>query len=587
MELLILFANPFAYVFRRIRFVALQRVFMILVRYAEWLSFENLISREFAFSYLIFRYVLEFLVRYRWSTLEDFRNELSRLRSNREHRRFHETIRESWIRAWSGLWILLPASIVLTFLGVHFFAPNLPPVAFIIIGMGVLNLCCDWILKFLQSVLFSVTRTQRPFWSMTGIDILHAILLFTVARNHGTLGIGIVFVLNTVLRISLSAFFTLKTSASVGIPSLRIPPLHSFQVRLNLPEIKTGLVIPALEFPFILLVLIYHLAMKRFDPEERLQFFFFIISPVFLAGSTLGYLYYVDFLKFRDRVFDRVFSILLRDSIRALLTYSLFSTLLAALVYRLTKSDGLSVRDFLCAGLVLFSWGVYFIGSLSAFVRGVRIPLMISGILCTLLITASWDGASLLYLSVLIPTLLGLAAILISRNPRLNPRSQWVARALIPDSTSIQGVELSRGALGFSLSDATEDLFSKLPDGSLVGFHDRRRIIWSTPDTKRLSSRVLLDIFGVYWDEELHSRTKFPESPLPEGALLWKLGEPLPKEFQILDPSEKKRFFSIMKQKVRGRGRPLRSVPLGFRPIFENGIWVGGYVWKKHGSKLK
>jgi hypothetical protein len=581
MELLILFANPIAYVLRRIRFVALQRIFMILVRYAEWLSFENLISREFAFAYLLFRYLLEFLVRYRWSTLEDFRNELSRLRSNREHRRFHETIRESWIRAWSGLWILLPASIALTLLGVRFFAPNLNTAALIIVAMCVLNLCCDWILKFLQSVLFSVTRTQRPFWSMTGIDILHAILLFTVARNHGILGIGIVFVLNTVLRIALSAFFTLKTSASVGIPALRIPPFRSFRLGLSFASIKTGLVIPALEFPFILIVLIYHLAIKRFDPEERLQFYFFIISPVFLAGSALGYLYYVDFLKFRDRVFERVFAILIRDSVRALFVYSLFSTLLGALVYRLTKSEGLAYQDFMIAGLILFSWGIYFIGSLAAFVRGMRIPLMFLGILCTVLITVSWDAWSLVYLSILVPASLGMGAIYFSRSSRLTSGSQWVARALIPESAKVQGVLLSQGSLGFSLSDASQDLFSSLPEGSLVGFHNRRTLIWSSPDDIKLTPRELLEIFGVYWDQELHSRTKFPEPPIPEGAILWKLGEPLPTSLRSMDSSEKKRLFSFMKQKVRGRGQPSRAVGVGFRPVFENGIWVGGYVWRK------
>jgi hypothetical protein len=207
MELLILLGSPFSYVFRRLRFVGLQRISMIFVRYAEWVSFENLISHRFAFAYLIFRYVLEFLTRYRWSTLEDLRNELSRLRSNREHRRFQETIREAWIRAWSGLWVLIPLSILLTVLGIRFSAPTLPGAALIIVAMGILSLCCDWILKLLQSILFSVTRTQRPSWSMTGLDVLHAVLLLTLARNHGILGIGLVFFLNTALRVLFSAFF--------------------------------------------------------------------------------------------------------------------------------------------------------------------------------------------------------------------------------------------------------------------------------------------------------------------------------------------------------------------------------------------
>jgi|GEM_PF-3806840 len=585
MESLLLFAKPFHYVYRRLRFVSLQRVMMILVRYAEWVSFENLISHRFALAYLIFRYLLEFLNRYRWSTLEGLRAELSRLRANREHRLYHEALRDAWIRAWSGLAILFPLLTLLTFLGIRTLSTrygiNLPVPALAIIAMGLINLSCDWILKTLQSFLFSVTRTQRPFWSMTGLDLLHAALLFFVARNHGAAGIVLTFVLNTALRIWLSARFTLKTMAAVGIPRLPIPKPSPFQLRFSGEGIKSGLVIPALELPFFLSVLFYHLAIKNWDPLGEHLFFLFIVSPLYLTASGVAYLYYVDFLKFRDRVYQRVFDLVLWDALRALATYTILMSLLGAGVYFYFGAPGIDRGDFAFAGLMMLSWGVYFLGTLAAFIKGARASLIALGLLCAFLISASWDAQSLFLLSALVPAGFGILGIFLSRKDRIRPVSQWVSRELIPDQAKIQGVLLSTGNLGFSLSEANQELFSALPPGSLVGFHDRRSLVWSTPEGSKLDRRELLRIFGVYWDQELESRKELQTAPPPPHAVLWRLGEALPAELRFLDSPSQKRLLALMKQKVRGRGKPSRSVGIGFRPVFEDGVWVGGYVWKK------
>ena len=92
MEKLILLSKFYSYCIHRLRYVLLQRGLLLFTRYAEWESFQNLIPARYAFLYLIFRYLIEFMVRYRWSSLEDLRGELSRLRHNRQHKEFRRLI---------------------------------------------------------------------------------------------------------------------------------------------------------------------------------------------------------------------------------------------------------------------------------------------------------------------------------------------------------------------------------------------------------------------------------------------------------------------------------------------------------------
>jgi hypothetical protein len=202
-------------------------------------------------------------------------------------------------------------------------------------------------------------------------------------------------------------------------------------------------------------------------------------------------------------------------------------------------------------------------------------------------VTLAWNEKTLIILSLTIPLIAGWTALSLSRRKNPYRGKEWVAGPLLPESTGLQGVVLDRSALGFSLSNATQDLFDHLSEGSRIGFHDRRTLIWSSPEGTRLSPPDLLKIFGVNWESEIDSRSPLRIQPLPEGALLWKLGSPLPKPIGKPDARDQKRLWSLMKQKVRGRGRPHRAPTIGFRPVFENGIWTGGYLWKKHGSKLK
>ncbi len=586
MERLILLSRSFSYCMHRLRYVLLQRGLLLLTRYAEWESFQNLIPARHAFLYLIFRYLTEFMVRYRWSSLEDLRAELSRLRHNRQHKEFRRSIHAAWRSAWRGLLLLILVFLIGCGLATRFLAEPLSPILILILMLGVIGVFCEWLLKTLQSFLFSVSRTRRPFWSLSGLDLLHAILLLTVAQKYGMPGIAFVFFVNTALRISLSTHFTLKTCAIAGIPSLGIPGnlFRGFRIpsRRELAfSLKSGLTLPLIELPFFFSILFYHLALTQWDVDEEYQALAFILSPLYLSASSIAYLYYVDFLKYKHRVFQRVYRMLSSDALRALFSYGLFITLLSWLAARFTDPGILDPADLLIPLMIFLSWGIYFIGTLCAFIRGARWSLLALGLLALISLGVSWDLPSLIAFSLAGPALLGGIALWISSGLEKLQGSQWVSKELIPEHSGIQGVELTRGVLGFSLSNSAEALFSALPAGSLVGLENRRHMIWTTPDQSRLHPRDLLEIFGVYWEKELHLRGKSIDHPLPAGALRWDLGSPLPSTLGPMDSRSLQRLFSAMKQKARGRNHSGRFVPIGFRPIFKDGVWVGGYVWRK------
>jgi hypothetical protein len=566
--------------------MSLQRVMSVGVRWAEWISFSHLISHRFAFGYLAFRYLMDFVIRYRWSYLEGFRSDLLLLRQTKQNQGFLTRVQEVWQNTWQWLPLMLVLMILMAF---SLKLPqSLPGTGVALVMVLVIHFGADWIMKTQQSVIFSSSRVSRPLWSFAGLDLLHAILIIVLSRKWGEIGLVGSFVINTGLRIFFSFYFSQKTLLRLGLPRLKLPNRIGLRYQVSFKGFLTGITLPAVEAAFLICSVIYFRAIREMDTESTYQFFLYLVSPLFTFVTSFGFLYYVDFLKFKDRVFNQIYKMLIMDSFRALVFYLVLTVFIVECLNQIGFWEPLELSVIGFVSMVMASWGLFSIGAMVGFIKGLRWTVIGSAFISTFVITAAWSIESLIGFSIVVPMIFGfiLLAKSLKRNDSLN--TEWISPELFQSFLSsenklqsLQGVALERKALGFSLSETLERLIHALPKGSQICFRGRSQLYWITPYGTPLSPRELLLIFGVYWKKELTHWEPLKLRNHHEQLCDWKLGEPLPKEMGRPSEKEQRLLFSLMKRRVTGREIQSRGLSIGFRPRFKNQVWVGGQLFRK------
>ncbi len=586
MESLVLLASRFQYVWRRVRFMSLQRVMSVGVRWAEWISFSHLVSHRFAFEYLAFRYLLDFVVRYRWSYLEEFRSDLILLRKTKQNQGFLIRIQEVWQSTWHWLPPMFIFMVVMAF--ALKLPQSLPGTGISLVIVLVIHFGADWIMKTQQSVIFSSSRVSRPLWSFVGLDLLHGVLIYALSRKWGEAGLVASFVINSSFRIFSSFYFSQKTLVRLGLPRLKFPNRIGFRYQISMKGFLTGLTLPSVEAAFLICSVVYFRAIREIDAEATYQFFLYLVSPLFTFATSFGFLYYVDFLKFKDRVFRQIYKMLMMDAQRALVFYVILAVIIAEGLNLFGGWEPLGLSVIGMVALVMASWGFFSLSAMVGFIQGQRWIVVGSAFLTTFLISAAWNFESLIALSIVIPLTFGLMMWKASQRASLNSNTEWISPELFQGLLSsqsnlqaLQGVALERKSLGFSLSETLERLIHALPKGSQICFRGRSQLYWITPEGTRLSPRELLLIFGVYWTKELNDWEPIKPRELNQQLFEWKLGEALPTELGQTSESEQRLLLSLMKRRVTGREIQSRGLRIGFRPRFKGQVWMGGQLFRK------
>ena len=586
MESLILLASRFQYVWRRVRFMSLQRVLSVGVRWAEWVSFSHLISHRIAFEYLAFRYLLDFVIRYRWSYLEGFRSDLLLLRKTKQNQGFLTRIQDVWQNTWQWLPPMLLSMLLMAF------ALKLPQsltgTGIALVMVLLIHFGADWIMKTQQSIIFSSSRVSRPLWSFAGLDLLHAFLIVALSRKWGEVGLVASFIINSSLRVFLSFYFSQKTLGRLGLPRLKLPNRIGLRYQISWKGFLTGITLPSVEAAFLICSVVYFRAIREIDTESTYQFFLYLVSPLFTFATSFGYLYYVDFLKFKDRVFRQIYKILVMDALRALIFYVILAVSIAEGLNLFGGWEPLELSLIGLVSLVMLSWGFFSLSAMVGFIQGQRWGVVGSALLSTLLITAAWSFDSLIALSIIVPLGFGITMWRASLKETHSLNTEWISPELFQshlnsqsNSQSLQGVALERKSLGFSLSETLERLIHALPKGSQICFRGRSQLYWLTPEGTRLSPRELLLIFGVYWSKELSDWEPIMPRELSQPLFEWKLGKALPTELGRTSENDQRLLFSLMKRRVTGREIQSRGLGIGFRPKFKDQIWVGGQLFRK------
>ena len=594
MEELILLASPIRHVWRRLRFVALQRVISVGLRWIEWESFKSLIPANYAFTYLLIRYALEYLLRFRWSALEDLRGELSRLLQIRQHRLIRGLIEEEWQKAWFSIPLLLALGIS----GLGFlWKEELPFLPWCLTALLFLRFASDWILRTLQSFVYAESRVARPFWSISGFDVLHGVLLLLLSRRFGMPGVLAASGIETGLRIGITFFLTLKTYGRSSLPPLPRPRLRFPRYRVHLRPILTGLTLPMIELSFLFSTVVYYNAFRDFDPDQEYQKLLYLISPLLNSATGFYFLYYVDFLKHSRRVFSKIYSMILKDAFRALFAYAILCFGIAMIADWKASFSPVGAVPLLFLPSFIFSWGSFFLASVAAFIRGSRIGLMLLALPVGVGVTASWDFESLAALSVGVPLLgAGFALLLLRKNPG-SDEVEWTALEHLRDwiengsggSGTLQGVLLESHSLGFAFHDAIERLIRHLPRGSRISLAGSHSLYWWIPGSARLGPLQLLEIFGPYWRKEI-TTLPAPQSRVHlRDAESWKIGESIaPMTLGLIrnhGPSGLSRAWSQVKKRANGRPVHHSRLKLRFHPEFSGGVFTGGIFTSKSRPK--
>ena len=583
---LLLRGSRFSYVWHRLRFVLLQKAIQIGVRYLEWLSFRRLIGQESAFYYLLCRHVFEFVLRYRWSSLEDLRQELQVLVQAPSSPTLAHRIRQEWSQ---GFFASL-GSAVFGIFAVMFtaYAGHASPIPVLVAFLAV-RFVSDFFQRTLRSFIYASSRVYRPLWSMSGLDLLHGGLVYLLAKNYGVPGVLWASAVDGVLRMGVSWSLLISAYDRTGLPRLGRPRLRWARFRFDHSKIRAGYTLPVIEATFLVASMVAFNAFQEWDEFKEYTLWLYLISPLWFSAIGFYMVYYVDFLKFRALVFRRVRAILFLDSLRALAVFSIFSGLIAGALDRWVSDASLGSIVFFGVPALIFAWGFYGCSLTLAFVQGRRESLVLIALLTGSGVAYSWDYESLGFFLIGGPLIAGFLSILLQtwelpmkrQSMRCSSYAfrHWIEHAGRSKGV-IQGLLLDRSILGFSMPLALARLEAALPPGSRYALIGRSHLFWWKPEGAVFTKPELFELFGSHWR---CVETEVPEFPVDlQGEVRsWRLGQAVDPGTMGLDESDYRRLWGIMRGKIEGSAA--RSSVKGWRfdPHFERGVWTGGRFVRK------
>ena len=583
------FGSKYRYAWHRVRFVILQQTVQIGVRYLEWISFKRLIGAESAFFYILVRHLFEFLVRYRWASLENMRQELQTAYRAHQDSAVSGILRREWSNAFfrGGGAAVIGAVIA----GFAARAGHASPIPLLIAICGV-RFASDVMQRTLRSFIYVTGRVYRPIWTMSGLDILHGGLLYWIGRKHGVAGVLGVTFLDAALRTGIGWKVLFDNYRRSRFPRLSAPRWRWLELRPSLPAFRAGIALPGIEAAFLVAGVAGFSAFKEWDEFGEYTQWLYLITPLWFSAIGFYMIYYVDFLKFRGRVFRGIRSVLFFDSIRALGLYSLFAGGMAAVLDQAGSDEPIGRVTFPCAALLVFSWGFFGCSLARAFVQGRRESLILISILTAVAATCAWDPVSLGAFLIGAPLLSGLIGILLS-----NPRDQTASGSSrcspfaflhrikegAASSGAVQGILLDRSNLGFSVALSFARLEAVLPPGSAYALFGRSHLWWHMPDSLPFSAPELFGIFGANWTRELGGAPEVPPAPV-ERVSLWSPGDRLDFEGMGLREQDLRTLWRSVRSSVEGGGMKQGLRGWRYRPDFTDGVWTGGRFVRRPGS---
>ncbi|NDG83799.1 MAG: hypothetical protein EBX52_02030 [Proteobacteria bacterium] len=576
----VFFGSRWRYVWQRIRFVLLQKTVQVGVRYVEWLSFRKLIGPQSAFYYLLVRHLFEFVVRYRWGSLEGMRQELRALYRDHRHAPLVERIRREWSNAFvSGGGALVFGGAVVAFTSV---AGHESPVP-LLISISAARFVSDFIQRTLRSFIYVTGRVYRPLWTMSGLDLFHGGILYFYARNHGLEGVLIVTLVDAVIRTAVGWKILLANYQRSRLPRLVAPRWRWTRLRPSLETIRSGFTLPWIEGAFLIAGLVGFNAFKEWDEFGGHTLWLYLMTPMWFSAIGFYMLYYVDFLKFGSRLFRRARSVLFLDSIRALLVFAVFSAMVA---FALDSVQEEPIGWMTLPGVMLpvFAWGFYGCSLALAFIQGRRESVMVLGVLTGVAVAWAWDYLSLGVLLIGAPLLAGFLGILLSvrENPRSGPGARCSPFAFLhliesglSGQAAVQGVLLDRSNLGFSVPLTFSRLEAVLPVGSRYALFGRSHLWWWMPGAEPFTRPELFGIFGAHWNQVLEGVPEVPERKGVETRP-WTPGERLNLKEMGFESGDLRTLWREVRSSVEGGGMKRSLKGWRYQPVFKEGVWTGG-----------
>ena len=394
------------YIWRRLRFFFLRNIFLTILKVIEFSIIVSLLKPSISVTYIIARYLFEMISFYRWGNLEQLRQNLNRLHSVGGVQLVYSVIQKAWSQAiWVGYFILVIGLVIAA--SSFFVYSSFDKILWLIAGITLLQMGWLWILKALQSFVYSKKRIYRTTWSMILMDATPTIFIVYFARDMGIYALPLALLIEAFLKSFLAGFYAFKAYSSLKLGKLSWLPKWR---GMSFKEMLHG---HNYLFSEVMLLFILGSLVKIFFGLTRNPAkteFAYICIPLIISVFSLRFIFYVDIIRYSSKVLKNVQKRVLDSLIVATVIWGLVIFVFVACFGAKTLGVQILNWHLVLGGIALLLWSLFLANLFIHFVQKEKWQI---NVLMILIMIASFlvQGPVTLWSYIILGPVLGLIAL--------------------------------------------------------------------------------------------------------------------------------------------------------------------------------